>query len=86
MRPPPKHYPRTLDVQFAADPFDPRMHHGGPQREHTPLGLIVEAWAWMRQHEAEIPPAMLPMYRSFYELIQRDAPEHVRDIKGGAGV
>jgi hypothetical protein len=80
-RPVPVFHPKTLDRQFAADPFDPRMHRDSPHREHTALGLLVEIWQWYRTHEADCGPAFRPIAGSIRELLQREAPEHVEFLE-----
>lgn len=78
---PPKYYPKTLALQFAADPFDRRMHAASLGRDHTPLGLLVEIWHWYRTHEAECGAAFRPIAGSIRELLQREAPEHLEFLE-----
>lgn len=80
MRPPPRHIPRTLAKQFAADPFDRRMHAASAGREHTPLGLLVEIVHWYRTHQAECGPAFGPIVRSAEECLRREAPDALADL------
>lgn len=81
MKGPPRHYPRNLNTQFAADPLDRRMHAASPGREHTPLGLLVELWHWYQTHREECGPAFEPMAVSIEECLRREAPDAVEFLE-----
>lgn len=77
MKGPPKHYPKSLDRQFASDPFDPRMRRAAPSGEltFTALGLAVELWRWTRLHPDSVPPALAPVVADIETLLRLDAPD-----------
>jgi len=76
---PPKHYPRNLDLRFAADPFDIRMHRNSPNREHTALGLLVELFYWCRMND--VPPAFAPMLNSVKACLSRECPDALAELE-----
>jgi len=81
---PPVHRPRrlvTLDFEFAADPFDPRMHRDSPNREHTVLGLLIEIWAWVRNHPDSVPPELVPVFNSIDSLLRREAAADIKELE-----
>jgi hypothetical protein len=81
---PPLHRPKrllTLDYEFAADPFDPRMHRGSPNREHTVLGLLVEIWAWVQKHPECVPADLVPVFNSIDSLLRREAAETIKELE-----
>jgi hypothetical protein len=79
----PKHYPRDLSLQFAADPFDKRMRTPGPQGHlvHTPLGLLLEIHEWLRQNPKEIPPSFRPILKSVEQLLQQRVPAELQRLQ-----
>jgi hypothetical protein len=72
---PPKHYPRNLEFQWAADPFDPRFRVKAPigQLRWTPLGMLVQVYWWIQTHEQI--GASAPLMNSIRETLIRECPD-----------
>ena len=78
---PPRIYPADLSKQFAADPFSDKMHNDGPQREHTPLGLLVEILHWYETNKADCGPAFQPIANSVRQLLEQECPKELKALQ-----
>jgi hypothetical protein len=81
MNKPPGYYPPNLDFQFAADVFDLRFVDRTAQRNLTPLGVLLNVWYWYEKHEKECGPAFKPIQASIRELLEREAPDQLEQLK-----
>ncbi len=80
MLPPPKfRQPLPALIQgFAAPMFDPRFHAEGPYREHTVLGLMVEAYARGLRHPNELSHAGVKLMWTELEVLMSECFEDVK--------
>lgn len=83
-RPPPRIYPADLSKQFAADPFSDKMHDDGPQREHTPLGTVLEGYAWLIQYGHD--DYLQPVRASFRACLVRECPKALAEVESLLGL
>lgn len=84
---PPTRQPKTLDKQFAADPFDANMREPGPKGAlvHTDLGLLVEVWHWYETHMISCGSAFEPVANSIFDHLNRKCPQIIKDVRRIAG-
>ena len=81
--PPGRKYPRYLDFQAESDPFDGRFRYPPDhkdallKRQSTPLGLVIEMFAWCLKYQDEIfeIEAFEPIFNSVRECVHREIPD-----------
>lgn len=79
--PPPSIFPRSLDLIFAADPYDPRFISLGAGRCLTPLGAVVNAWYWLKSNPMTDTPLFAPMRATFLAVMKRECPDTLQELE-----
>lgn len=79
---PPVRYPRSVDNLWNGhDPFDGKHRNADAERSFTPLGCLLETYAWYWTHKSEIGPAFTPIASSIRKVLAREAAGHLTDIE-----
>jgi hypothetical protein len=80
--PPPRFVPKQAKLiqGFAAPQFDPRFHTDGALREHTFLGLLVEAWARGKRYPLET-VGLINEMQLLEVMLRRDHPALMKEIR-----
>lgn len=83
MKGPPRHVPRHkgLIQGLAADPFDPRFHTNDRWREHTLLGLLLEAWTRARKHPEEMTPNMSTVVATIELCLRATCSDAINEVE-----
>ena len=82
MKLPPTRFPASLSGQWlGSNPFDDKHHNADPQRTFTPLGALLECYAWWTVHKAEIGPAFAPMAETIRQTLKRADPKALAELE-----